>query len=169
MIWIILGVRVLDAAIPASAIPGVEHQNNGPLSHWASLYEVGHLHRILDSYIVTFKEGASLEAINAHTPFIHSTSLQSSSQHEGLKHVYLSTIKGYSGHFDERTFDLIRSSPEVEYVERDQIVRASEIQKGAPWGLARVSHRQRLTLSTFQKYEYAVNGGEGVDAYVIDT
>ncbi|CAD6501982.1 BgTH12-02225 [Blumeria graminis f. sp. triticale] len=43
------------------------------------------------------------------------------------------------------------------------------IERGAPWGLARISHRSRLTFSTFNKYEYAEGAGEGVDAYVIDT
>jgi len=40
---------------------------------------------------------------------------------------------------------------------------------GAPWGLARVSHRNHLNFGTFNKYLYADEGGEGVDAYVIDT
>ena len=40
---------------------------------------------------------------------------------------------------------------------------------GAPWGLARLSHRAQLTLSTFTKYVYESSGGEGVTAYVIDT
>lgn len=39
----------------------------------------------------------------------------------------------------------------------------------APWGLARVSHRNTLSFGTFNKYLYAEDGGEGVDAYVIDT
>ena len=169
MFSILLALPALVAAVPASTIPRVERQNNSPLSHWAPLHDVEPQHRIPSSYIVTFKEGTSLEAINAHTAFIHSAALQSSSQHEGLNHVYLSTIKGYSGHFDEQTLNLIRSTPEVEHVEHDQTVWASELQKGAPWGLARISHRKRLTLSTFQKYEYAEHGGEGVDAYIIDT
>lgn len=46
---------------------------------------------------------------------------------------------------------------------------AYDIEKGAPWGLARISHRKRLGLSTFNKYAYQGNGGEGVTAYVIDT
>ncbi|EST09363.1 Peptidase S8/S53 domain protein [Kalmanozyma brasiliensis GHG001] len=46
---------------------------------------------------------------------------------------------------------------------------AKDTQKGAPWGLARVSHRKRLGLSTFNKYVYQGDGGEGVTAYVIDT
>ena len=36
-------------------------------------------------------------------------------------------------------------------------------------GLARISHRDRLRLSTFTKYEYDPTAGEGVDVYVIDT
>lgn len=40
---------------------------------------------------------------------------------------------------------------------------------GAPWGLARLSHRPQLSLSTFTKYVYDSHGGEGVTAYVIDT
>lgn len=43
------------------------------------------------------------------------------------------------------------------------------VEKSAPWGLARISHRDSLSFSTFNKYLYAEEGGEGVDAYVIDT
>ncbi len=48
-------------------------------------------------------------------------------------------------------------------------VGAYDIEKGAPWGLARISHRKRLGLSTFNKYVYQGDGGEGVTAYIIDT
>lgn len=44
-----------------------------------------------------------------------------------------------------------------------------ETEKMAPWGLARVSHRKPLSFGTFNKYLYSDDGGEGVDAYVIDT
>jgi cerevisin len=44
-----------------------------------------------------------------------------------------------------------------------------ELEKGAPWGLARLSHRESLTFSDFNKYLYAADAGEGVDVYVIDT
>lgn len=44
-----------------------------------------------------------------------------------------------------------------------------ETEKGAPWGLARISHRQPLGFKTFNQYLYASDGGEGVDVYVIDT
>lgn len=44
-----------------------------------------------------------------------------------------------------------------------------ELETSAPWGLARISHRTKLTLGTFSKYLYCAEGGEGVDVYVIDT
>ncbi len=44
-----------------------------------------------------------------------------------------------------------------------------ELETNAPWGLARVSHRDTLSFGTYNKYLYAADGGEGVDAYVIDT
>lgn len=43
------------------------------------------------------------------------------------------------------------------------------VENGAPWGLARLSHRDSLSFGTFNKYLYAEDGGEGVDAYIIDT
>lgn len=46
---------------------------------------------------------------------------------------------------------------------------AGETEKNAPWGLARISHRDALSFGTFNKYLYAEDGGEGVDVYVIDT
>jgi cerevisin len=44
-----------------------------------------------------------------------------------------------------------------------------ETEKNAPWGLARISHRDSLSFGSFNKYLYAADGGEGVDVYVIDT
>ncbi|KAH8886703.1 hypothetical protein GQ53DRAFT_768950 [Thozetella sp. PMI_491] len=102
----------------------------------------------------------------------------------GLKHTYKigEHFLGYSGHFDDDVIEEVRRHPDVEYIERDSIVRTmsykqeaetlscdSETESSAPWGLARVSHRDSLTFGTFNKYLYAAEGGDGVDAYVIDT
>ena len=46
---------------------------------------------------------------------------------------------------------------------------SGELEKNAPWGLARISHRSSLSFGTFNKYLYSADGGEGVDVYVIDT
>lgn len=95
----------------------------------------------------------------------------------GLKHTYNigGSILGYSGHFDEDVIDQIRKHPDVEFIEKDQEVHtmASKeepaLEKNAPWGLARISHRDSLTFGTFNKYLHSADGGEGVDVYVIDT
>lgn len=46
---------------------------------------------------------------------------------------------------------------------------ASELQRNAPWGLSRISHREPLSLWTFNKYAYNPDGGEGIKVYVVDT
>ena len=48
-------------------------------------------------------------------------------------------------------------------------MESGDLEKNAPWGLARISHRSRLSFGTFNKYLYSADGGEGVDVYVIDT
>lgn len=48
-------------------------------------------------------------------------------------------------------------------------VDSPEVEKNAPWGLARISHRDSLSFGTFNKYLFSEDGGEGVDVYVIDT
>ncbi|RLV92934.1 Cerevisin [Spathaspora sp. JA1] len=82
-----------------------------------------------------------------------------------------SLLNGYYGYFLDETIELIRKNPMVKFVERDSLVHANEFQadKGAPWGLARVSHRQPLSLSSFDQYLYDNDAGKGVTAYVIDT
>ncbi|KAM0549882.1 hypothetical protein ACHAPJ_009129 [Fusarium lateritium] len=105
----------------------------------------------------------------------------------GLKHSFDigDAFKGYAGHFDESMIEKIRSHPDVEYIERDTLVHTmvpvsnkdmitedkcdGDTEKQAPWGLARISHRNRLNFGTFNKYLYASDGGEGVDAYIVDT
>lgn len=106
----------------------------------------------------------------------------------GIRHVYDldGHLQGYAGHFTDDVLAFIRAQPEVEYVERDSVVTTQHIdehapvhwipavaehhrtQKGAPWGLARLSHRDELGFSTFNKYVYDDAAGEGVTAYIIE-
>ncbi|KAJ6573411.1 peptidase S8/S53 domain-containing protein [Mycena vulgaris] len=85
-----------------------------------------------------------------------------------IRHVY-NHMNGYSGRFSQDAVAQLRALPEVDYVEQDQIVRIQDAQRSAPWGLARVSHRNKLSCGTSTIYEYEPTGGEGVDVYVIDT
>jgi cerevisin len=105
----------------------------------------------------------------------------------GMKHTFsiADSFKGYAGHFHPDVIEQVRNHPDVEYIERDTVVHTmlpvdhqefvtedkcdGDTEKQAPWGLARVSHRDTLGFGTFNKYLYAEDAGEGVDAYVIDT
>lgn len=174
--------------------------DHSPLIHPALLIaRRGESHLIPDSYIVVLHKDQHHKA-DEHLSWLqsaHAADLTAQADHTsftGLRHSYdVGTLKGYSGHFSQDVLRQIRSRPEVAYVERDSVVWASELEKGAPWGLARISHRKPLGFGTFNKYEvklfffqntqsqpshadgwpyilqYDEEAGEGVTAYVIDT
>ncbi|ODV93496.1 hypothetical protein PACTADRAFT_52071 [Pachysolen tannophilus NRRL Y-2460] len=146
------------------------------------------------SYIIVLKQGLTPEQINFHRewvkekhsnfaddllnkdpndPFFISTQEQGVDKFGGLMDEFniSNLINGYSGFFLDQTVELIRKNPMVAFVEKNTEVHANEfsVQNGAPWGLARVSHRDSLNLGSFNKYLFDDNGGEGVTAYVIDT
>ncbi|ETN40782.1 subtilisin-like serine protease pepC [Cyphellophora europaea CBS 101466] len=144
-----------------------------------------------DSYIVVFKDHVSKDAAAAHQLWVQGVHDDSHTERmelrkrginsdqesvfSGLKHTYHipGKLLGYSGHFDEDVIEKVRMHPDVEYVEMDSEVHtmkeSPELEKNAPWGLARISHRDSLGFDTFNKYLYTENAGEGVDAYIIDT
>jgi cerevisin len=97
-----------------------------------------------NSYIVMLKPSVTPALLSNHMNFVstvHASSDFAGDDAAGLRHVYDSHVKGYAGTFSESVVDAIRQMPEVDYVERDQIVRTMEIdiqgsqttQIGAPW------------------------------------
>ncbi|CEP63375.1 proteinase B LALA0_S08e00980g [Lachancea lanzarotensis] len=80
-------------------------------------------------------------------------------------------LHGYIGYFTQEVVDFLRMNPLVELVEQDSMVFSQEFdtQNGAPWGLSRISHREKLNLGSFNKYLYDDAAGKGVTSYVIDT
>ena len=144
-------------------------------------------HLLPDSYIVILKDDLSPLVRNEHLSWVRNLHSirenlrlelrkrgQESQLFTGVKHTY--TISGnpigYSGHFDAALIKEIRRSPEVNFIENDfehHVLQSEEpiTQKGAPWGLARMSQRDLLGPAQF--YIYSDECGEGVDAYVIDT
>ncbi|THH26714.1 hypothetical protein EUX98_g7474 [Antrodiella citrinella] len=167
---------------PLSTSPNAAVPREQPIFSVAPLVADIHPHgTVNNSYMVVFKDDVDTQLRNNHFNFLQmaheENSVLGDEVASGLRHIYDGHLKGYSGHFTPATIDRIRTMPEVAYVEKDQIVRtqdevplmALDTQKGAPWGLARISHRARLAFSTFTKYEYEKQGGEGVDVYVIDT
>jgi len=135
---------------------------------------------IPDSYIVVFKKHVDEIQVKYHHSCVHNYVAEEKrilskrglleDLVSGIKHrFYFKSFQGYSGKFSNEILEKIRRSDEVAYVEKDQVVYATELERNAPWGLARISHRDRLTMSTFNKYLYDSRGGEGVTVYVIDT
>ncbi|RFU30604.1 hypothetical protein B7463_g5746, partial [Scytalidium lignicola] len=143
-----------------------------------------------DSYIVVFKDHVDEAAAAHHQNWVQDIHLESENVRtelrkrsqfpitndvfEGLKHTYniAGNFLGYSGHFDDSVIEKVRNHPDVDYIERDSVVHtldSGETEKNAPWGLARISHRESLSFANFNKYLYAADAGEGVDVYVIDT
>ncbi|EEU45718.1 uncharacterized protein NECHADRAFT_61473 [Fusarium vanettenii 77-13-4] len=126
-------------------------------------------------------EQERLELRKRSTPFTDKT-------FAGLKHTFNigKGFKGYAGHFDESVIEQVRNHPDIEFIERDTLVHTmipvqnqdavseykcddGKTETSAPWGLARISHRDTLNFGTFNKYLYSADGGEGVDAYIVDT
>jgi cerevisin len=143
---------------------------------------------IPDSYMIVFKKHIKERAATAHHTWVqdlhhNKQELRKRGQSifsdddifQGLRHTYNipGGFLGYSGHFDEDVIEQVRRHPDVEYIERDSEVHTMKespaLEKNAPWGLARISHRDSLGFGDFNKYLYSADGGEGVDAYVIDT
>ncbi|KAI0366725.1 hypothetical protein BV20DRAFT_971453 [Pilatotrama ljubarskyi] len=180
LLYVTLLAVSLVSATPLSTYHETPRQRAG--FTLAPLVAEEHPHgTVNNSYIVMLKDGIAPALMQNHMNFLQSvhSSDPLADMFDGLTHVYDAHVKGYAGKFSEATIEQLRQMPEVEYVEKDQIVRTLEVerievekhatQKGAPWGLARISHREKLKFGTFTKYEYDSDGGEGVDVYVIDT
>lgn len=118
----------------------------------APLHEEYHPHGSLNnSYIVVFKPDFPTHLIQNHYNFLqsahHSNPLDS--VQSGLRHLWDGNLKGYAGTFSQETIDQVRLLPEVDFVERDQIVRISEseTQRGAPWVCSQVPYYLLLCLT----------------------
>lgn len=175
----------------ASASPvlnvGTIHNDAAPILSSVNAEEVP------NSYVVVFKKHVKHDDAKDHHSWVQTIHTKTQQERmelrkrsnfpladevfDGLKHTYniAESLLGYSGHFDDETIEQIRRHPDVEYVERDSVVHTMgddedhELEKNAPWGLARISHRKALSFGTLNKYLYSKDAGEGVDVYVIDT
>ncbi|VVT43784.1 uncharacterized protein SAPINGB_P000144 [Magnusiomyces paraingens] len=188
------GNRIPVPAVPVAQAPvDTPVAPKMPLAPFATS-EHAKKNLVEDSYIIIFNDNVDEALISQHLVWLgdaHAEAVSAlhkrDSQHPflmaegeealatgGLKHVYNipTGLKGYAGRFLPETIEAIRThSSIVKYVEHDSRVFASEFatEKDAPWGLARISHKRPLSLSTFNKYLYDDDGGEGVTSYVIDT
>ncbi|KAI0552399.1 peptidase S8/S53 domain-containing protein [Xylaria curta] len=187
------GLVALSLAYAAAAAPSFSyetiHDGAAPVLSSSTAEEVP------NSYIIKFKDHVTESSVSDHHSWVQKLHGERENERmelrkrgqiplagdvadafSGLKHTLKigSGFLGYAGHFDDAVIEEVRRHPDVEYVEKDQIVYAlkeetPELEKNAPWGLARISHRDSLSFGTYNKYLYSADGGEGVDVYVIDT
>ncbi|KAH7366588.1 peptidase S8/S53 domain-containing protein [Pyrenochaeta sp. MPI-SDFR-AT-0127] len=180
----------LLSVLPALAAASPTFQVDTIHKDAAPVLSSTHAKEVPNSYMIVFKK--HVKDTKKHHDWVQSVHTKNSEERmelrkrsqfpvtsdifNGLKHTYeiAGGLIGYSGHFDDETIEAIRRHPDVDYIERDSEVHTLggddyEIEKNAPWGLARISHRDSLSFGTWNKYLYASDGGEGVDVYVIDT
>ncbi|KAK9763266.1 proteinase B [Basidiobolus ranarum] len=130
---------------------------------------------IPNSYIVVLKDTSRDSLLNHQawlTSFLQVANVNSQSDVEvnQIKHIYdADGFRGYAGRFQSEVVERIREMDDVAYIEADSMVYISDLQKNAPWGLSRISHREALSFGTYNKYLYANNGGNDVTAYIVDT
>ena len=144
LLYVTLLAVSLASATPLSTYHEPSRQRAG--FTLAPLVAEEHPHgTVNNSYIVMLKDGIEPALMQNHMNFLQNVhaSDPSSEMYEGLTHVYDAHVKGYAGKFSEATVEQLRMMPEVEYVEKDQIVRTLEVerievekhatQKKAPW------------------------------------
>lgn len=132
---------------------------------------------IPNRYIVVLKDDLSPQEYGAHEEWVSSQYASFVKRdflsgardffHDSLDFFHIHSMNGYVGYLPPALLDMVKKNPKVAFVEEDSIMHINEydVQLDAPWGLARVSHRE---LST-EDYLFDDEGGKGVTAYVIDT
>jgi len=114
--------------------------------------------RIPGQYIVVFKPGVA--------------SVQAGAVRERIAvlggkvgYVYTTVLRGFSATLPDDALKALQASPDVAYIEVDQVGTLNTVQVNPPTGLDRVSER---LLPLDNRYTYSETGS-GVHVYVIDT
>ena len=123
----------------------------------ASYAKGGEIEVIPGQYIVVFKSDVADPAAKAKGKAIHHAAK--------LQHTYTKALRGFAAELSPAAVAALRADPDVDFIEPDQIVRASSIETNATWGLDRIDQHS-LPLTTTFTY---TSTGAGVTAYIIDT
>ncbi|CZR55531.1 probable alkaline protease (oryzin) [Phialocephala subalpina] len=137
-----------------------------PSAHHLKIRNIEATDVIPDSYIVVYNDDVNTTMVASHLASI--SSILSKRDENGIGATYdMDLFKGYQVTADEAAIAEIAASPEVAYIEKDAKVYASALttQTGAPYGLGRISHRDKGTTS----YIYDSSAGSGITVYVVDT
>ncbi|CAG8533454.1 15198_t:CDS:2 [Acaulospora colombiana] len=163
---------ILTIALFVSITFATPYSFSGHRNKIAPLFSPGDKNVVPGQYIVVFKEHVASTTIDDHIFHVNNLIVKGASTQEnhGIRRRFnIEKLKGYSGRFSYDILNIIRHLDEVEYVEQDQYVFASETQEYAPWGISRISHRYNWEEGHKDTYHYEYDSGEGVNVYVIDT
>ncbi|KAH6986870.1 peptidase S8/S53 domain-containing protein [Ilyonectria destructans] len=135
-----------------------------------------------NKYIVTYKTGTDSAEREAHEETITKKAKQSNKKGV-VDTISIGQLQGYVAEIPSSELPTITKSKLVDYIELDSIVNISRVaaepghlekrayvsQDNAPWGLARISHKDTGPGDFPANYYYGSTGGKGVRVYVIDT
>jgi subtilisin family serine protease len=119
--------------------------------------------RIQGSYVVVFDTSVSTAALHANADFIRLKTGQK------MNVFTIKDFKAIGGLLPTEYVDYFRGLPTVQYIEEDQVSRASDCntQTGAVWGINRVVQRTPINLDG--NYIYDDDAGSNTLAYIVDT
>nr|ABZ81841.1 alkaline serine protease [Pochonia chlamydosporia var. catenulata] len=146
-------LSVLLTLLPAVlAAPAIVEQRAEPAPLFTPKSSV-----IAGKYIVKFKDGVARFAADEATSALSSKA----------DHVYSHLFNGFAGSLTKEELKTLRNHPDVDFIEKDAVMTANAIveQQGAPWGLGRISNRQKGSTT----YRYDDSAGNGACVYVLDT
>lgn len=106
-------------------------------------------------YIVRMKGEVKGEAVSSAVSSIEADA----------DHTYSHAFHGFAASLTAEELARLQENPDVDYIEQDAVVTAFETQRGADWGLARLSSSK----PNGTVYSYEETAGEGTCAYIIDT
>ena len=140
-----------------TCVPGVLAQTPGDRD-LAPLVNADVPKRIPGQYIVVFKPGVASVQAGAVRERIAALGGK-------VGYVYTTVLRGFSATLPDSALKALRESPDVAYIEVDQVGTLNTVQLNPPTGLDRVSER---LLPLDSRYTYSETGN-GVHVYVIDT
>jgi subtilisin family serine protease len=112
---------------------------------------------VAGQYIVTFDRSVS-------DPAGLATAL--AAQHGGrVGYVYSAALKGFSVSLNDAAVAALARNPQIARIERDAVVRGTDVQVSPTWGLDRIDQH---ALPLDRSYGYT-NDGAGVSVYIIDS